>query len=323
MRPAPCALVFAAALALLAAPARAQNDTEQPPSDGGEDAAFLAGEGGEASGEGDEPAPKEEGDEPALQEEGAAAEEGPSEGGGEEDAFLAGEEVQTEEEAALAAPEEEMDTGRAEDPDQMLHAVGARFRWIMIPTWFISMFGVDIKTDPDRHLLVSKPAVGIEYVYRKGGFDITAAVWYMDLGWDGGVSFKEGGKGGNSWEILRNDIKALMISADFIWSTDFADWVAITYGAGLGVGIPFGDLVRTEATQASNGLVECNGPTDPDEWCNESEEYDEVYDLPTGIVPWINFLLGFRFKPHRHVHIHVDGGIGIGAQVGVRAGYIF
>ena len=41
------------------------------------------------------------------------------------------------------------------------------------------------------------------------------------------------------------------------------------------------------------------------------------------VIPWINFLAGMRFKPHRNVHIYVDGGFGIGFQVGTRVGYIF
>jgi hypothetical protein len=40
-------------------------------------------------------------------------------------------------------------------------------------------------------------------------------------------------------------------------------------------------------------------------------------------VPWINFLFGLRFKPHRNVALYVDAGFGLGFQLGVRGGYVF
>jgi hypothetical protein len=240
---------------------------------------------------------------------------------GEDDAFLAGE--QTEEEQLLAPPAAEADTGRAEDPDTPYFSVGPRIRWLMVPSWFVGMFGVDIKQA--SHLLVSKPGVGAEFTYRKDSFDITTAIWWVGLGWDGRISFKESGEDANSWEVVRNSMSTLLISGDFIWSTPIKDWFAITYGAGIGIGIPLGEIRRDEAriNESPIGTVPCSGPDDPDDGCNDGEEFNEVYKLPTGIVPWLNFLVGMRFKPHRHVAIYVDTGFGVGFQLGLRGGYVF
>ena len=248
-----------------------------------------------------------------------AGTEGQAEPVSEDEAFLT--DTKTEEEQLLSAPEEEAGTGRAEDPEAKIFSVGARLRWIMVPSWFIGMFGVDIKGAP--HLIVNNIGAGAEFTYRKDGFDITAAVWYIGLDWDGGISFKGSDEDGNSWEVVQNEIRGILISADFIWSTSITDWFAITYGAGIGLGIPVGDIIRTEATESSDGLFKCTGQNDPDEWCGTDEEYEYVYDVPTGIIPWINFLGGMRFKPHRHVAIYTDFGFGLGFQAGVRAGYIF
>jgi hypothetical protein len=238
----------------------------------------------------------------------------------EEDSFLAGE--QTEEEKLLAKPTEEADTGLHEDPETKYFSLGLRLRWVMIPQWFIGMFGVDIETNDGRHLLINNVGIGPEFTYRKDGFDITAAIWYMGMGWKDTVAFKGDDEDGGSWEVVTNDLKSLLITVDFIWSTSITDWFAITYGAGLGLGIPIGDIVRTESAE-NQPLVKCSGPSDTDAWCNAGEEYGEVYDLPTGIVPWVNFLFGMRFKPHRHVAIYADAGFGLGFQTGLRASYIF
>jgi hypothetical protein len=238
-----------------------------------------------------------------------------------DEAFLAGKQQQPE----IAAPVVEEDTGRAENPDAAYFGVGLRLRWVMVPNWFITMFGVDMQSHSNSALpLISDVGIGPEFTYRKGGFDITAAVWYVGLGWSDQISYKESGSDGNSWAVITNDLKAILLTVDFIWSTSLTDWVAITYGAGLGLGIPWGDITETEATQASGGYDKCK-TTDigVDAWCNKNEDYGTVDDLPTGIVPWINLLVGARFKPHRNVAVYVDGGFGLGFQLGTRAEYIF
>ncbi|MCP4677019.1 MAG: hypothetical protein GY854_16190 [Deltaproteobacteria bacterium] len=241
--------------------------------------------------------------------------------GSEDEAFLS-----DTEKAEIEAPEEEKDIGLAEDPDTPYFGVGLRVRWIMIPEWFIKMFGVDTAraSEHESNLpLISNVGIGPEFIYRKGGFDITVAIWYAGLGWKDPISFKESGKGGTSWEVVTNDLHAILITADFLWSTSFTDWFAITYGAGLGLGIPWGDIIRTEATEASDGIDKCTlGDIDVDPWCVDGEEYGETYDK-IKVVPWINALVGVRFKPHRHVAIYVDGGFGLGFQIGSRVAYLF
>ena len=269
----------------------------------------------------------------------ASAEEAPAPGAGAQPATATGEPApsddaaflegkQTEEQKILAAPAVDDGASRAEDPKKAYYSIGPRIRWIMIPMWFIDMFGVDIRTRDNRHLLINNAGVGAEFTYRKDGLDITAAIWWAGLSWKDGVAFKESGEDADAWEIVTNELSTILFSVDFIWSTSFTDWFAITYGAGLGIGIPIAPnnepFVRTESL-ADEPLTPCAGP-DPDiAGCGpvEDEQYGDVYKLPTGIVPWINFLFGLRFKPHRNVALYVDAGFGIGFQMGVRGGYVF
>ncbi len=278
------------------------------------------------------PPPAEE--EPdAFEEEGSESE---TEAVDEDEAFLT-----DTEKAEIEAPEVEKNIGLAEDPDTPYFGVGLRFRWIMIPEWFIKMFGVDTTRAPEHESnlpLISNIGIGPEFIYRKGGLDITIAIWYAGLGWKNPISFKESGKGGTSWEVVTNDLHAILITADFLWSTSFKDWFAITYGVGFGLGIPWGEIIRTEASEASAGTEKCKdseiqnveGSTEnpnADDWCGPrsgeyAEQYGETYDK-IKVVPWINALVGVRFKPHRHVAIYVDGGFGLGFQVGTRVAYLF
>ncbi len=146
-------------------------------------------------------------------------------------AFLEGK--QTEEQKLLAAPVVDADALRAEDPKKAYFSIGPRIRWIMVPEWFIDMFGVDIRTNDSRHLLINNVGVGAEFTYRKDGLDITAAIWWAGLSWKDGVAFKESGEEENSWELVTNNLSTLLFSVYFIWSTSFTDWFAFTFGAGL------------------------------------------------------------------------------------------
>jgi hypothetical protein len=250
-------------------------------------------------------------------------------------AFLEGQEAQepqSEDQQALAAPAQPEDTSRAEDPSKPYYLVGLRLRWIMVPMWFIGMFGVDIHARDNRHLLINNAGVGGEFTYRKDGLDITAAIWWVGLSWKDAVAFKESGEPATSYEVVTNDLSSLLFSVDFVWSTSFTDWFALTYGVGIGIGIPIAPdnkpFVRTESNVDENadGLVACGSgdwSNDATNGCANGEQNHEVYKLPTGIVPWINLLGGMRFKPARHWAIYTDFGFGVGFQAGVRGGYIF
>jgi hypothetical protein len=219
----------------------------------------------------------------------------------------------------------------AEDPNVGYHSVGLRFRWIFVPKWFITMFGVDIHAQNEKHPLISNLGFGVEYTYRKNNFDITAAIWGAQLDWEDPIYFKNGGEPDSSWTEVRNGLSALLFTADFIWSTPITNMVAITYGVGLGMGVTIGgDIIQTEGYVDSDGALNpCDGPNDPGRiaendvpYCESDGEYHEVYDK-LKVVPWINGLFGVRIKPHEHMALYVDAGFGLGFQMGVRGGYIF
>ncbi|MBN2531178.1 MAG: hypothetical protein JXR76_32645 [Deltaproteobacteria bacterium] len=229
------------------------------------------------------------------------------------------------------APPPQSGGGLAETPGVGYHSVGMRFRWIFLPKWFITMFGVNINAQNEKHPLISNLGFGVEYTYRKDNFDITAAIWGAQLDWEDPIYFKNGGEPESSWTEVRNGMSALLFTADFIWSTPITEMVAITYGVGVGMGITVGgDIIQTEAYRDDDGVLHpCDGAGNPgtmadndQPYCEEGGEYHDVYDkLP--VVPWINLLVGARIKPHEHFAIYVDTGFGIGFQMGIRGGYIF
>ena len=74
---------------------------------------------------------------------------------GKDDAFLGDAET-----SEIDAPvtEEDVGLGLREEPGKPYFALGARARWIMIPQWFVKMFGADIRrAGKDKHLPLCNP----------------------------------------------------------------------------------------------------------------------------------------------------------------------
>lgn len=249
-----------------------------------------------------------------------------------EDGMRAGEDGGEDEEEEEDDEDGKEDRGLKENPEDKLFYLGARLRWIMIPEW---MIGVAIDTKQSSKYrsslpLVSNVGAGLEFIFRRDGLDISAAIWYAGLGWDP-ISIKQKGEPDYSYEVVENDMRSVLFTTDFMWSVSFTDWLAFSYGFGFGMGVRWGDLVRTEASAGSDYFEKCEGPNNEtglnDEGCAaDSEgdygEYGATFEK-FKVFPWLEVLMGLRFKPHRHMAIYVDGGWGFGFQVGLRAGYIF
>ena len=83
-----------------------------------------------------------------------------------------------------------------------------------------------------------------------------------------------------------------------------------------------GDECHTD--QATGDFIRCEGISDDDEsLCESGGYYNSADDRLWPVYPWINLLIGVRFKVFRHLEINVDGGVGLGFLFGARVNYIF
>lgn len=190
------------ALTAFASTAAAQMDPSEPTPDTNGDDAFLEGS------EGAKPGPQAE---PKAEQETLEGEEEAKYDA--DEAFLTNTEV-----AEIEAPETEKGTGIEEDPETPYFSVGARLRWLMIPEWLIGAFNVDTQRAREADSpwpLISNVGVGPEFTYRKDGFDITVAIWWANLGFKDPISFKEGGTSGQSWEVIDNNLHAILVTGIF------------------------------------------------------------------------------------------------------------
>jgi hypothetical protein len=205
--------------------------------------------------------------------------------------------------------------GLAELPQKTYYAVGTRIRWIAVPKFFLSLF---FKESIPAH----NPGVGLEFIRRKAELDLIASLW-----WAGYMT-----KSGNFWykedpiqdtEYIENSLSLLILQVDFLFSHSFKDWFAITYGGGAGLGFVLGNLVRTDTYTGdiASKRPKCPSPnySPSDSGC---QDYNKKWDK-WPVAPWVNVLLGARFKPHRHIVARIDFGFGLGFQLGMAVAYMF
>src|SRR5215471_12258152 len=125
-----------------------------------------------------------------------------------------------------------------EEPDTTYRFVGLRIRYIVIPQFYMSLFGSGGTT-------VGVPAVGPEFAIRKNGFEYVLSAMYASYAMDA-TPFKAKSDGNDAWELVDSNIKALYLMSDFLWSTAISPRYAIVYGGGFGLAAVFGDLHRVQ-----------------------------------------------------------------------------
>ncbi len=257
---------------------------------------------------------------PPTGETGAAGEEGVD---AEAEAFLAGEEQQPE----IAAPEEEEGIGWEEPEGMRFWMVGARWRMIMVPRWLLDAF-MDFPSDGilPRSVIVNQ-AGGLEFTTLKDNFAIIGSIWWAGYSSHGEFIANETGETQDP-EFIDSNLQALWFTASFMYNVMFTDWVGMNFGASLGLGVVLhGQVTRHAAdTETTDGYIRCDDEGDPSGMCepvDENGHYNSREDGVWPVFPWIDIMMGFRFKVFRHLEINVEGGVGLGFIFGARVNYIF
>src|SRR5688572_13723819 len=137
-----------------------------------------------------------------------------------------------------AAPADGAST--AEAPGKSYKFAGLRYRGIIVPKFMMDMFG-------EGGDGVYVHAFGPEFSIRRDNFEYNFSIWYADYGMDP-TPFKAKDDPIEAYEIVESKLKVLYLTADFLWSHDFAPEFAVNYGMGAGIGFVFGDLYRQQAT---------------------------------------------------------------------------
>lgn len=219
-----------------------------------------------------------------------------------------------------------------EDPKEQYLFVGARYRLQRVPEFLTTLFA-----EGGTGLWVHTP--GVEFGIRNDGFETNIFAMLGMYSLDS-VPFKGKTDPELAWELVDADYKVLFLGADFMWSTpEFTDGLSVVYGAGIGLGLVFGDMIRTQAyPNANGGYTRCAAPFEPaglqaaGQYCDNANNHYNGYVEPSWanggsspiIFPWLGGQVGLRYKAHKHFVGRLELGVtitslffGIGADYGL------
>ncbi|HVZ74710.1 MAG TPA: hypothetical protein VHJ20_20145 [Polyangia bacterium] len=226
------------------------------------------------------------------------------------------------------------------------YGVGARLRVVSVPRWLLNLF-------TKQNVPLTSWGTGLELLRRKGEFDFILSFSYQSMSPPDGNWLGRGHDANVDTDYVQ--FKGLgLAGADvsFVWHSFLTDWFGLHYGAGLGLGIVTGKILRTSdsndiCTEANAGDVsQCHPvskPPAPPITCTAAGCSDSALaateggvDDPTDphrfresnvppVLPIVNVLVGVDFRlPHvRGWEAKIEGGFYDAFFFGGTLGYTF
>jgi hypothetical protein len=227
-------------------------------------------------------------------------------------------------------------------PADLSYGVAAMLRWVTIPTWVLNTF-------TKENVPLSSWGTGFQFFRRRGNFDFAISFMYVNLSPPDGNWLGKGQDrtAANDTDFVQFRSLAMYgADASFIWHSNFADWFGIHYGAGIGIGMISGDILRTSnssalCTEANAGnLAQCHpqGVSCTGSSCSEQDlrnlgpgtdaPNDPHRFIETSVpsaVPIVNVVAGvdFRLPQVRGWEAKIEGGFYDAFFLGGAVGYSF
>jgi len=209
-------------------------------------------------------------------------------------------------------PAAETSSSSSDEPEGARYGVGFRLRQIHLNEGLIELF-VEDAAGGGVHT-----GIGGELIRQKGNFVITLGFEYESLSATDGVWIDKG-------DMIPQDEPDFVefdnfgwyaIDATFIWQTNLHSILSLRYGAGIGVGIITGDVLRTDFVCMDSNPDNCTrSPMAINDRTPEE-------DIPP-VFPIVNVVVGIQIRPVGNLHINLEGGIRTLPFVGGTVGYMF
>lgn len=218
------------------------------------------------------------------------------------------------------------------------HYGGAlRARWVSVPGWFLGLF-------TKENVPLSSYGLGAEFFRRKGDMDLVLGFTYQKMGPPDGNWLGKGKSAALDTDFVQfRDFALLAVDASFIWRQELSRYFGLRYGAGLGLAIVTGELLRVSnafcTEQNAGNERECRPSYCPPEGCKESDHVMRAtgpdggpgnprrfkdQNVP-GAIPVLSMLIGAEFR-HPELpgfEMRLEGGFYDAFFLGLGAGYVF
>jgi opacity protein-like surface antigen len=151
-------------------------------------------------------------------------------------------------------------------------------RWITVPSWMLNLFTA-------KNVPLSSWGTGLGVYGRRGNFSLMFSFNYMDMSPPDGNWLGKGASYAPETDTDLVQFRGLSLWAadlSFIWNNMFTDWFGMHLGAGIGVGLVRGHILRTSDGNGPtpNGSTSvCNASTAGD----VSQCHPVLVDCPNGV----------------------------------------
>ena len=225
-----------------------------------------------------------------------------------------------------------------------LWGIGLHMRAMFLHPWFFNAVATQASTP------LNAMAFGAEAIRRKGDFDIAFSIDFGLYGPEDGNWLGKGESPERKTDyVVFSNFNMLTFGAHFVWHAEIAKWVSFVYGAGVGVSIVLGDLLRISndparcvKENAGNENLCFPKGVDPNAWQGASaasrdrqakalgsgpDDPDNPHqfksDAVPPVLPMLHLLVGFDFKLSDVVSLRVDGGFRNAFYLGATGYYFF
>jgi hypothetical protein len=219
------------------------------------------------------------------------------------------------------------------------HALGVRVRGLFVTPAMMAPF---LKASTGMY----SASFGFEYIYRYPTFDVVTS---LDMSFvnpaDGNYLSNVGDHPPDldTHYVQFRNLSFLSADVSIIGHHAFTNWFELRYGAGLGLGVVFGQVLLTnngspgcatapgDTTQCYPVGIPLNQPgTEAALKATETGALDTAQtphrhvstDVPP-VMGVLNILVGFNFRVHRHVMVQAEVGFRDAIFAGAGAHYIF
>jgi hypothetical protein len=227
----------------------------------------------------------------------------------------------------------------AQPASEVQYGVGVRMpRWVSVPSWLLNAFFQESVP------LSTFAFGGVEFIRRKATFDIAVGLAYQGMSpADGNWLARSKDPAVDTDLVQFRDFGLIAFDVSFIGRKSFNPYLGLRYGAGLGLALVRGEMLRTSSAGCTRANVgderACRPRVCPTTGCTEAAlrstegTVDGGPDYPArfpeqnvpGALPVINLSLGldFRLPQVPGLEARLDGGFYNSLFLGLGFAYIF
>lgn len=190
--------------------------------------------------------------------------------------------------------------------------IGLRLRQVYLPEAMLELFLEDVPGS------ASHIGYGIELIREKGNFIISLGAEYESIAAAEGVWIDKGESIPQDEPdyVQFKDFSWLTFDALFTWQQPLHSTFSLRAGAGVGLGILMGEILRTDYRCTSDDTGDCSlSPT--------AQNINTPESAIPPVFPVINVVVGAQIRPAANLAINIEGGIRTVPFVGTTVALLF